>query len=127
MREIKFRVWDKDLKSMCYEPICDAGLINAQFVKPEDSPTIIMQYTELKDKNGKEIYEDDILRVFVVKSAGYLILKVWYLAPEWGLSLYKDGKPKGYFQMSNWGYGKDVDDFEVIGNIYENPELLEAK
>jgi len=53
MREIKFRAWDKDLHKM----------YNKWTVIPDDDRShILMQYTGLKDKNGKEIYEGDIVK-----------------------------------------------------------------
>jgi uncharacterized phage protein (TIGR01671 family) len=76
----------------------------------------LMQYTGLKDKNGKEIYEGDIVR-FDNSSAGipdadYRQAVVQYRAPEF--------MPHHLSNVT--GY-----DVEVIGNIYENPELLKDK
>lgn len=82
----------------------------------------IGQYTGLKDKNGIEIYEGDILTVpdirgytpGAVKFGLHHAKNGWYV--EWA------NKIKGELNESwNWGGGK------VIGNIYENPELLEGK
>lgn len=101
-RTIKFRVWDKDVKKwlyhdlLCYE---NWG-----------------QFTGLKDKNGKEIYEGDIL----VDLSEY---------PN------KDSYDPVYFsgdafycECSGWGVqllsDTNEEDLEIIGNIYENPELL---
>lgn len=119
MREIKFRAWHKGIKKMYkigqitlekgvwnYEPE-DRGFIGMS--KPYQPSFVLMQYTGLKDKNGKEIYEGDIVNQFNVDTIG--IVK------------FKDGlfgiKSKGMF----WHiHSKNT---EVIGNIYENPELLE--
>ena len=86
---------------------------------------ILMQYTGLKDKNGKEIYEGDILRLW--RSTGkngelrreyYKPLLVEY-CELWTQFVVVDKPNK--IQMGIW---KEFGAFEVIGNIYENPELL---
>ena len=104
MREIKFRAWDKDLKKLT-EPFYVGSQIS-MICEPE------MQYTGLKDKNGKEIYEGDILRDDRVDEYNLYEIK-WN---EYGT--YADG-----LEDEIW---EDVanDYLEVIGNIYENPELL---
>lgn len=107
MRDIKFRAWDKQFKEMIDLPFPPRS---AWFEKdgeggPDDFE--IMQYTGLKDKNGKEIYEGDILtcegekdnRVVAFDRASFFVL---------GIPLFNV-----------------VEDFiEVIGNIYENQELV---
>jgi len=118
MREIKFRAWDnlrkkmlcKGVKFMIYEDGSWSGVdaISGGVLVEEDD--ILMQYTGLKDKNGKEIYEGDI-----VKFSGR---GKWIV--EW-----ESGENDGY----SWeGYStpikSDYKTFEIIGNIYENPELI---
>lgn len=81
----------------------------------------LMQYTGLKDKNGKEIYEGDIVRITLANGNNEKDYKVFYF--EEGAS----------FQLKNIRCYYDVDTFwrysnkqiEVIGNIYKNPELLD--
>lgn len=82
---------------------------------PENVGSILMQFTGLKDKNGKEIYEGDIMRV-----TPDLICEVEYRAPVFGRTFYGDNlwecdDPPRFNQC------------EVIGNIHENPELLEPQ
>lgn len=81
------------------------------FVKTPEA--ILMQYTGLKDKNGKEIYESDILRE---KIGG----KVFKYAVIWNEECAAFGDDDGQH------FNDDIDakKVEVIGNIYENPELL---
>lgn len=72
---------------------------------------IICQFTGLKDKNGKEIYEEDILRT---QRGDWGVVK--YKAPYFGLTVSET-------QISL--YNKEwIEDCEIIGNIYQNPELL---
>lgn len=110
MREIKFRSWDKEHKVMDFNPIVykEKYLMRmGNEIWGPDDDYILMQYTGLKDANDKEIYEGDV----VASQYGYYFEIVfrdgcWFAGnSEVGFS------PKGTF--------------EVIGNIYENPELLE--
>ncbi len=116
MREIKFRAWDKIEKIMYldvqdeYDFICGSKIAESFGELLEDEDFIVMQFTGLKDKNGKEIFEGDILFDGTVKS--FVIWK-----EEESMFGINNGKYElGYY--NNW---------EVIGNIYENPELLEEE
>lgn len=121
----KFRAWDKDRKYMEYTDenllVCFGG--NGKVVLTDLSSVYsncegmenfeLMQSTGLKDKNGTEIYEGDIVKniydeIYVVK---------WFDA-----GFYLEERYNGGFDYSELHFGNNK---EVIGNIYENPELLE--
>ncbi len=108
MREIKFRVWNNTGKRMLY----DSSLAFKANKVIEELGTKVMQYTGLKDKNNKEIYEGDVLKI------GDTIYQIYWddRFVEWGLT--------GISQSLGLMFNKENDDKEVIGNIYENPELL---
>ncbi|PGX99904.1 hypothetical protein COE15_14605 [Bacillus cereus] len=117
MREIKFRAWDLGAESMV-----DWESIKLHFSEHIDHEmVVVMQYTGLKDVHGEEIYEGDILRI----SSNFELRKdVQNQAVEYR---------EGYFHTFEWTLfellrNKKVEKqtFEVIGNIYENPELLKG-
>ena len=125
MREIKFRIWDTENKEMLkvqeldFEPTFYGGRIAIRpdqyndYFDTEDM--ILMQYTGLHDKNGKEIYEGDIV---------YVVSK-----DENAFILWDEETARYIIQFNGWCadfdnyYGKEL---EVIGNIYDNPDLLEV-
>ena len=144
MRDIKFRVWDKLTKHMhiCGEDVHDTisfeietnkayyyNLQNGCGSLREDSDYVLMQYTGLKDKNGKEIYEGDILelnkdgRIFYGTPDGLL-------AKKYQLVGFKDG---AFMTCRNKHLIDDYDTYlwiiskysTVAGNIYDNKNLLE--
>lgn len=126
MRSLKFRAWDSERNTYDHEELLLApnGDILAsrwqELCEPE-SEYIIEQYTGLKDKNGEEIYEGDIIRICRSYGYGFLpkgaVAVVFYDENECCYKLEKQGE----FRLTS---KKMV---EVIGNIHENPELLEAK
>ena len=114
MREIKFRAW---AEGRLNTPDYTTVLIGLRgFVQGEKF--VLMQFTGLRDKNGQEIYEGDIVR----EDSG-IILTIEWCDQEVGW------RPVLEFLYRNNEYGAATDfvGLEVIGNIYENPELLEAK
>jgi hypothetical protein len=107
-REIKFRAWDDFNKEMIpYLSIDNQGWI---FSSATNSP-FVMQFTGLLDKNGKEIYEGDVLKA--AKTGKFYPV-------EWdGRDAHFHAQEGQFILMSyNWQYA------EVIGNIYENPGLI---
>ena len=133
-REIKFRAWDKERNAMMqvneitFDMQFECGWSfmtpypfdnwNQQVPRhwkyenfgPELEPVILMQYTGLKDKNGKEIYEND-----VVKADGKNGIVQWNVSEPFYWVRFGENK---------FNYLWDVIDIEIIGNIYENSDLL---
>lgn len=130
MREIKFRAWDRvGNLGMCSVECIDFLYSKAWFVGNSggakvgriiESECFLMQYTGLKDKNGKEIYEGDIVKKYneVSELGGYSMLKVQWNIARACFELY-NGTPEDYTYLY-----KTEEKLEIIGNIYENPELL---
>ncbi len=108
-RIIKFRVWDKSAKlnkADCGTMIPhEYAIESAYFLDALDSKYPIMQFTGLLDKNGKEIYEDDVINV-PYNRIGYVHVK--YIANE--------------VRYNISGYKLSV--IEVVGNIHEHKNLL---
>lgn len=83
----------------------------------EVNPTTVGQFTGLLDKNGKEIYEGDI-----VKDINDELQQVRWFCSGWGLQRLTDGERWGWCVVP--GYDKEREFVEIVGNIYDNPELL---
>jgi uncharacterized phage protein (TIGR01671 family) len=118
MREIKFRVFYKDLAKMYYK----SGLVVWRNSIIDEGDMIPMQYTGLKDSSGKEIYESDLVKV-QFRTGTYII--------KYNESLCAFALAENDF---NWQHNvghiifgdvnDNYDEIEVIGNIHENKELL---
>lgn len=131
----KFRAWCVNAKEMkkvatidmtsdvitCEIEIDSECTYGPLFITGEDPDVVLMQSTGLKDKNGAEIYEGDI-----VKAVAFL---------KW-IGIVKYDTEKAAFMLDglndthtrdNYVYMSQFDDdFEILGNIYENPELMEV-
>lgn len=116
MREIKFRAWNQELKRMAYSDDVHFktfgwwGVIVLNREPKTETGEIVMQYTGLKDKNGKEIYEGDVVKI---RKKNWIGMKEVYW-DEVTLRL----APATIRQT------KESISIEILGNIYENPELL---
>jgi len=129
-REIKFRAWDKIRKIWIH-------IMSIQWFSGKEgcvadgthsypfSDIELIQFTGLKDKNDKEIYEGDIVRTPDIAD------NLWEI--YWHINGFCLGRKRKDKSVLDWPtdengyvcYGRSWVDIEVLGNIYENPELLE--
>jgi len=124
----KYRAWMKSLKWMCdvtnisfdskFVDICQQGDTERYTeMSVEFDEITLMQSTGLKDKNGKDVFVGDIIKC----TRG--CLHEVYIEKEYG-GTYFGGMPAVYLKDLREGYAWTEHE-EIIGNIYENPELLE--
>lgn len=151
MRDIKFRAWDKAGKTMSDPFTLRRGNLiwrskneTAVTFKALLEEDVVMQYTGLKDKHGDEIYEGDVIqherksRPYSDKAKIALVKCIvqWLDGKSSGDNLTNPssfnqnpsfiGKPIGDHKSNQWSYDwSEFHDCEVIGNIYENPELCQ--
>ena len=118
MREIKFRVWNYDkMRYDVTELKCNNGLVEGFYLDGAYVFGHIMQYTGQKDVNGKEIYEGDILKRPYYTDV-YTCEVCWSNNSYWYIKYIQD---EGVEKIDE----AFIENMEIIGNIFENPELLE--
>jgi len=144
MREIKFRAWDKKARKMLYPgqaipkrtryvgavwlEICAPYLNHSyEFGETPDEPDnfILLQYTGIKDKNNKEIYEGDICEGDPYGEGTVRLVMMWNdnkYGPGWEW-VHMWSLAKGFHEWENLA-DYPAEEIEIIGNIYEHPELL---
>jgi uncharacterized phage protein (TIGR01671 family) len=121
MRTIKFRAWDKERKEMIQPH--DGDFIKWHAPSNWKDCYELMQYTGLKDKNGKEIYEGDIVSARLASNTAGFTGYVHYLNAQYWVNYIGY---ESYYQSLIYLHGAEYEPIEVIGNIYENPELIEV-
>lgn len=147
MREIKFRVWIEDAQTLrgvtnisfngsgllwigvLGKPVkrnyTPAGNVTSHHDRVSANRCILMQYTGLKDKNGVEIYESDILLLHDTDDQRLKSVVRWI---DWGAGFYLVEPHNVTAELKDDRELEEIEKFlpyqEVIGNIYENPELL---
>lgn len=144
MREIKFRAWDKKANKIYQVKNLGVGeedyhrTANNYGVHPETGMTkfypsqvIVMQYTGLKDKNGKEAYEKDIILAYILHENGEERYEKLLCESYEGLQdlSWVCEDDSGAYHLgfvhckSEYKLCSPLVEFEIIGNLYENPEL----
>lgn len=109
-REIKFRAWDgkKIIKPVAVDQY---GRWSKNLVDDNWQSDGLMQYTGFKDKNGEDIYEGDILKARTITEI------VEFMDGSFGICI---NKRTGFYRL----YKEMASTFEIIGNIYQNPDLI---
>lgn len=124
MREIKFRAWDsKNKKMYSFElielPYSENVNLDGQFDGLLDMYYKLMQYTGLLDKNGVEIYEGDELSIEIYDGVYSIYTVEWNNEKASFILIEKSSDNEESFD--DW---LGTETFEVVGNIYENSNLL---
>ena len=147
MREIKFRVWDKaehrmfDVEQLVFDPNGELVSIYSygpdfsndldalMGEKPDLNEAVLMEYTGLHDKNGREVYESDILRVTDEDGESYVATVKWF-GDEGYPAFDLEGIPATRFYDANalsTIFNSGVETCEVIGNVHDSHELSEEE
>jgi uncharacterized phage protein (TIGR01671 family) len=132
MREIKFRAWDKEGLRM-FDSTELRGIVDF-FLEVERWNCVVMQYTGLLDKNGVEIYEGDVIATYNDEDKSSLLELDTWTKDDFGYAYVAISPDKGVsFQTKtmNWDWDNEESVYhiqfcEVIGNIWENGDLLDG-
>lgn len=119
MREYKFRAWDNYHQEMINWEQYKTELVSDDFVNHGKGPLTIMQYTGVKDINGKEIYEGDI----VIVGKGEWICKVYYSNMRQAFML----KDLDIEYENSLNFMSQFNAYKIIGNVYEYPNLMKGR
>ena len=132
MRKIKFRAWHKEIKKMLHpEDIYSLLFYNSESVnglmhtRYEDiyvpGEAEIMQFTDIKDSNQQELYDGDI--IYVKPTRDKTVRAGQYTVTFDGAAFRAENCTEYEYLFDVWAAG----DVFLLGNIYENPELLEGE
>ena len=120
----RFRAWDKEFKEMVQvnalvldEQVIKVTYKNKNVVKDDVKEYVLMQSTGFKDKNGKEIFEGDVLGTKDGLLNGFIEYR-----EDLGMFVNSLIRYNNFERLCNV-----ASDREIIGNVYENPELLEVE
>ena len=127
MENFKVRAWDKANKKMFQVTSYLAFDKKGDIMAIDDRPIAefeLMQYTGRRDKNLKEIYEKDIVKVWVYDEEGNIfeLLGIFEVFYDEELCMFSIKNKDGNWSPNSLGVFKQI---EVIGNVFENPELID--
>lgn len=121
-RIFKFRAWDPRWERMTYfdeaDPLVSSPTLLSGFVLAHNTggDEVLMQWTGFIDSEGRDIYEGDVVRLFGLNSK----VEWGRVSGSWVL------RTKGEDIASDLSTDLELDNGKVIGNVYENPELIEG-